>query len=188
MTFGRSSKIQCRNSRGFTLLEVLVSLTIMALITGVAFAGLQIGIDSWQRGTRRIQELDQRISVERFLERQLPLAIEGQFKGNSTTLQFISSYSLANGPSDPMTVKYTLESGNLIYSETPLAKYTAGFSDAGVTQSLGRFVNVRFGYLGMDSLGNPTWLNEWDGPTPPRVVRFEINEDVMILPMVNLHE
>ena len=40
----------CRNKRGFTLIEVLVSLTIMALITGVAFAGLSIGIDSWRRG------------------------------------------------------------------------------------------------------------------------------------------
>jgi general secretion pathway protein J len=188
MTSGLSSKIHCRNNRGFTLLEVLVSLTIMALITGIAFAGLRIGIDSWERGTRRIQELDQRISVERFLERQLPLAIEGQFKGNRTILEFISSYSLANGPGDPMTVKYSFESGDLIYSETPLAKYTAGFSDAGVTQSLGRFANVRFGYLGDDSLGKPAWFDEWDGSKPPAVVRFEINKDVMILPMVNRHE
>jgi len=185
MTSGPASKNRCRNNRGFTLIEVLVSLTIMALITGIAFAGLRVGIDSWERGTRRIQELDRRVSVERLLERQLPLAIAGQFKGSGTTLQFVSPYSLANGPDDPMTVTYSFESGNLIYSETPLAKYTAGSSDADVMQSLGAFTNVRFRYAGKDPLGNRAWLDEWDASTPPPVVRFEINKDVMILPMVN---
>ena len=146
MTSGLPLKIHSRNRRGFTLIEVLVSLTIMALITGIAFAGLSVGINSWERGTRRIQELDRRVSVERLLERQLPLAMEGLFKGNNTTLEFVSSYSLANGSGDPVTVKYSFESGNLIYSETPLAKYTAGYSDAGVMQSLGGFANLRFSY------------------------------------------
>jgi prepilin-type N-terminal cleavage/methylation domain-containing protein len=186
MTSGLSSKTHCRNNRGFTLIEVLVSLTIMALITGIAFAGLRVGIDSWERGTRRIQELDRRVSVERLIERQLPLAREGVFKANTSTLQFISSYSLANGPGDPMAVTYSFESGNLIYSETPLAKYTAGYSDASVTQSLGGFTNVRFGYAGKDPVQNRVvWLNEWNDGTPPPVVRVEINQDVMVLPMVN---
>src|SRR5262249_44617492 len=103
-----------------------------------------------------------------------------------TTLQFISPYSLANGPGDPMAVMYSFESGNLIYTETPLAKYTAGNSDAGAMQSLGGFTNIRFGYAGKDPVTNrPAWLDEWNDRTPPPVVRFEINKDVMILPMVN---
>jgi prepilin-type N-terminal cleavage/methylation domain-containing protein len=186
MTSGLSSKTHCRNSRGFTLIEVLVSLTIMALITGIAFAGLRVGIDSWERGTRRIQELDRRVSVERLVGRQIPLASEGEFKGDSTTLQFISSYSLVNGPGDAMVVKYSFESGDLTYSETPLAKYTAGYADASVSQSLGGFANVSFGYAGKDPVANRVvWLPEWDNRTPPPVVRVEINNDVMILPIVN---
>src|SRR5262245_59023064 len=135
MTSVLPSKIHSRNSRGFTLIEVLVSLTIMALITGVAFSGLSAGIDSWERGTRRIQELDRRVSVERLIGRQLPLAAEGLFDGNNTALEFVSSYSLANGSGDPMTVKYSFESGNLIYSETPMTKYAAGYSETAVEQS-----------------------------------------------------
>jgi prepilin-type N-terminal cleavage/methylation domain-containing protein len=185
MTSGLSSKIHCRNNGGFTLIEVLVSLTIMALITGIAFAGLRVGIDSWQRGTRRIQELDRRVSVERLLGRQLPLAIVGQLKGNGTTLQFVSSYSLANGPGDPMVVTYSFEAGNLIYNETPQSKYTEGDADAGVMQSLGGFTNVRFRYLGRDPLEHLVWLDEWEASNLPPVVRVEINQDVMTLPMVN---
>jgi hypothetical protein len=84
-----------------------------------------------------------------------------------------------------MAVKYSFEAGKLVYSETPLAKYTAGYSDAEVNQSLGAFTDVRFSYLGRDSLGNRSWLNEWKDQTPPSVVRVEINKDVMILPMAN---
>jgi prepilin-type N-terminal cleavage/methylation domain-containing protein len=185
MTSLRSLKMHFHDKRGFTLIEVLVSLSIMALITGIAFSGLSAGIDSWERGTRRIQELDRRVSVERLLARQLPLATKGQFEGNSTTLEFVSSYSLANGPGDPMTVKYSFESGNLVYSEIPLAKYTAGYGEAAVMQSLGAFTEVRFSYLGRDSLGNRAWVNEWKSDSPPPVVRFEINKDVMIVPIMN---
>src|SRR5262245_35467870 len=74
----RRTRVEFHNNRGFTLIEVLVSLSIMALITGIAFSGLSAGIDSWERGTRRIQELDRRVSVERLLARQLPLATKGQ--------------------------------------------------------------------------------------------------------------
>ena len=185
MTSRLPSTIHSRNNRGFTLIEVLVSLSIMALITGVAFSGLSVGIDSWERGTRRIQELDRRVSVERLLGRQLPLATVGVFEGNSGTLEFVAPYSLANGPGDPMAVKYSFEAGKLVYRETPLAEYTAGYSDAAVNQSLGAFTDVRFSYLGRDSLGNRSWLNEWQDQTPPSVVRVEINKDVMILPMAN---
>jgi len=185
MIFERPSKKHCRNNRGFTLIEVLVSLTIMALITGIAFAGLRVGIDSWERGTRRIQELDRRVSVERLIERQLPLAIPGQFKANRTTLQFVSPYSLANGPDDAMAITYTFEAGSLAYSETPLAKFAAGDTEGSLMQSLGAFTGVRFGFAGNDPLGKPAWLDEWDSRTPPPVVRVEINKDVMVLPIVN---
>jgi len=185
MTSGLPSTMHSRSKRGFTLIEVLVSLSIMALITGVAFSGLSVGINSWERGTRRIQELDRRVSVERLLGRQLPLATQRNFEGDNATLEFVAPYSLANGPSDPMAVKYSFESGNLVYVETPLAEYTAGFSEAVVKQSLGAFTDVRFSYLGRDSLGNLSWLNEWKGATPPSVVRVAINKDVIILPMVN---
>jgi prepilin-type N-terminal cleavage/methylation domain-containing protein len=177
--------MRSRNSRGFTLIEVIVAMTIMALITGIAFAGLSAGIDSWQRGTRKIQELDRRTSVERLIERQLPLATPGQLKGSGTELQFVSTYSLWNGPGDPMAVTYSFESGNLVYSETPLAKYTAGYPEAGLMQSLGNFANFHWGYLGKDALDHQAWLDQWNSNALPAVIRVEVDKDVMIIPMVN---
>jgi prepilin-type N-terminal cleavage/methylation domain-containing protein len=185
MTFRLRSKKCYRADGGFTLIEVLVSLMIMALIAGVAFAGLSAGLDSWQRGSRKIQEMDRRVSVERLFKRQLSVAARGQFQGDTTNLQFVSPYSLANGPTDLMAVKYSFNSGNLSYTELPLAKYTAEYSDAGLAQSLGGFTRVQFAYLGRDLLGQLAWLNEWTSESLPAVVRVQVDDDVMIVRMVN---
>ena len=157
----------------------------MALITGVAFAGLSAGLDSWQRGSRKIQEIDRRISVERLFKRQLSVAVRGKFQGDTTSLVFVSPYSLENGPTNLMAVRYSFSTGNLSYSEVPIAQYTAEFSDAGLAQSLGNFTNVQFEYLGRDLLGQLAWLNEWNSESLPAVVRVQVDDDVMIVPMVN---
>src|SRR5436853_7547543 len=102
-------KRRSHGNRGFTLLEVLVSLTIMALITSVAFAGLSIGIDSWHRGSRKIDELDRRFALERVIQRQIATANQ-IFRGDRDQLEFSTTYSLANGSGDPVWVKYVLES------------------------------------------------------------------------------
>src|SRR5262245_25475534 len=121
-------KRSIHSNGGFTLLEVLVSLTIMALITGVAFAGFSIGIDSWRRGTRRIEDLDRRFAVERLLQRQIAMADSQIFNGDTHQLEFTSTYSLANGPGEPVWIKYQMDADGLKYSEVPLAEYLPGQS------------------------------------------------------------
>src|SRR2546423_8471650 len=105
MTWALGFKRPTRGSDGFTLLEVLVSLTIMALITSVAFAGLSIGIDSWHRGSRKIDELDRRFALERVIQRQIATANQ-IFRGDRDQLEFSTTYSLANVSGDPEWVTY----------------------------------------------------------------------------------
>jgi hypothetical protein len=156
----------------------------MALITGIAFAGLSVGLDTWQRGTRKIQDLDRRVSLERLLRRQLSVS-SGGLKGTTSTLEFASQYSLANGLGDDLAVKYTFESGNLLYVETPLAQYMPDSSSNEVTQSLGGFTKIGFAFLNDDALGKPTWFEQWDYERLPSAIRITVDQDVMTVPMVN---
>ena len=174
-----------RSDRGFTLIEVLVSLTILAMITGVAFAGLGIGIDSWQRGTRRIEELDRRFSVERLVQRQLALAVPGLFEGSGNQVEFISNYSLVNGTSDPVVVQYSFDAGRLSYNETPLPQYTPESTTPTISQILGDFSQIQFRYLATDRQGQMSWLTDWNVEGVPSVVEVRIGEDILIIPTVN---
>src|SRR5579884_1301579 len=128
MTSLKHSTRRFRN-RGFTLVEVMISLVIMTAIVTVAFAGLSVGLNGWDRGTKRIDKLEQRATIERLLRRQLALAdpTEGRakiedkpvvlFRGTSNRIDFVSNYSLADGPSDFRKIGYLFDGTNFRYEE-----------------------------------------------------------------------
>ena len=172
--------------RGFTLIEVLVSLTIMALIAGVAFAGLSVAIDSWRKGSQKIEELDQRFALERLVQRQVSLADAQLFRGNDRELQFISSYSLVNGPGEPVWVKYVADAGKFVYPEIPLAEYVPEHPELAFTETFGSFSQVGFRYLTMNRDGQAGWAMEWTQEKElPHVVRVQIGDDALAIPLVN---
>jgi prepilin-type N-terminal cleavage/methylation domain-containing protein len=179
------SKLYSRNKRGFTLIEVLVSLTIMASITAVAFAGLSIGIDTWQRGSRKIEELDRTFALERLLNRQVAVADPQLFLGGVRELEFVSTYSLANGSGDPVRVKYWFDSGKLLYAEMPAADYSSEAVGAVINQTIGSFSQISFRYLGRDQGGQAAWVSEWTQNGLPPAVQVQIGSDVLTIPTVN---
>ena len=60
-----------RQSRGFTLVEVVIALTIVATLLVVLFAGLRVGLAAWQRGDERSQALERARSVNQIVTRTL---------------------------------------------------------------------------------------------------------------------
>lgn len=52
-----------RSARGFTLLEVIVSFTILALVSGIVFVGLRFALNAYDRAQERIE----RSAVQRAL-------------------------------------------------------------------------------------------------------------------------
>jgi prepilin-type N-terminal cleavage/methylation domain-containing protein len=171
-------------NRGFTLLEVLVSLTIMALITGVAFAGFAVAINSWERGSKKIEELDRRFALERLLQRQIALAYPTAFRGEDRRLEFTSSYSLANGSGYPVRVKYESDGNDFVYSEIPAEEYAPGHEADAVQQRFTGLAPGSLHYLQTTPNGLHDWVNQ-QTDTLPLAVRVEIAGDVLVVPMVN---
>ena len=178
--------MRSRGSCGFTLIEVLVSLTIMAMIVAVAFAGLSVGVDSWQRGSQKIDEMDRRFALERVMQRQVALADSRLFEGTDRELEFRSTYSLVNGPGDPVWVRYRVDSDKFLYAEMPLPDYSPERSTEVATQNLGSFSPIVFRYLGRTAAAEPVWLSDWSNQMGlPAAVRFQIAGDVITVPVVN---
>jgi hypothetical protein len=156
----------------------------MALITGVAFAGFAIAINSWERGTKKIDELDRRFAVERLLQRQIGLAYPTAFRGDDRSMEFASSYSLAYGPGYPVQVKYESDGKDFVYSEIPVAQYAPG-SDAQIaTQKFMGLAPGSLRYLHTMPNGVHEWTNQ-ETEGLPLAVRLEIAGDVLVVPMVN---
>src|SRR5215467_3861151 len=183
MIYGTVSRRPFPNKQGFTLLEVLVSLTIMGIITSVAFAGLSIGIDTWRRGTRKIDELDRRLLLERLIQRQIAFA-DNVFKGDRNQLEFSTTYSMANGPGDAVWVKYVIGPANWMYSEAPLAQYVSDEPVPAVKQTFTVVSANGFKYL-YDVPGNQRdWFYEVSKDIP-LAVRVDISGEVLTVPVAS---
>ena len=103
MKNGRSTR-KSRDIEGFTLLEMVVAVTLVAIIALALWAVLRISIASWQRGTRFIDENQQHRAMLDLVEKQLastfgviaPLDLQGDgglypiFFGTDTGIQFVS--------------------------------------------------------------------------------------------------
>src|SRR5690349_20805308 len=126
-------RMRCRTNHGFTLIEVVVSLVIMSMVVTVAFSGFRIGINAWERGGRVVEEMDKRTTLEHLIQRQLasayPLQVSVEkesvilFRGTASRIDFVSDYSLADGPVDFRKISYALDGGRFLYGEQALFGY-----------------------------------------------------------------
>jgi general secretion pathway protein J len=89
-----------RRHRGFTLLEVLVAVVVMAVIMTTAFGALRLGVRSWEAGVVRASANDTFHAVANLLRRQVSQAIPMTwpddtteriaFEGTSSQLRFVA--------------------------------------------------------------------------------------------------
>ena len=64
--------------RGFTLIEVVIALTIVATLLVVMFSGLRVGMAAWQRGEERAELLERTRSLTQVLARSLNATLSYQ--------------------------------------------------------------------------------------------------------------
>lgn len=68
---------------GFTLIEILISLTILSLVLGVIMGGFRLGNRTWEKGEQRLEELQRLRSVFQFLVQDIKSCIRMQRQPDS---------------------------------------------------------------------------------------------------------
>jgi general secretion pathway protein J len=94
------------HSKGFTLLELIIALTIVAVIVVIIFGALRIGIRAWEKGERDM-DVRQRQRIVLELKRQLASTTakdawsrDGQLaslKGDGKSIEFVSHIPITPG-------------------------------------------------------------------------------------------
>ena len=88
-------------SAGFTLLELLIAITLLGLLMAALFGGLRLGARAWERGEERLDESGRLQVVQNFLRERLgeayPLSTDDQagrpmlaFEGSSDAVRFVT--------------------------------------------------------------------------------------------------
>jgi general secretion pathway protein J len=176
---------------GFTLLEVLVSVTLIALMAVAISELFSLSMRSWSRGMAFIDTNQRYRSLTGSVQKQIASAyplftsqLDSQqsgttrfpiFIGDESTLQFVSFNSFQFAASPGLTfVKYEFaENSNggysLIETETPYTGQLpddAALEQARVTNVFDNLTDCTFEYYSVgDANNSPQWLTEWNGQT-----------------------
>lgn len=184
---GPGRKQDQMNEKGFTLMELLISLAILSIIVVIALGGFRMGVQAWEKGEKDIHASSvKRIVVSLFQEQLSSLCtrkIRNHGKkpeyltGDATSLRFITAKGLLPGHEEGLfAVEYQVE-------ETESGKKRLGVREEPVETR--RLIvntpqdeqaeekqlypvleypgNLQFSFLESQSVDGYTWVDEWKG-------------------------
>ena len=183
-----------RSGAGFTLVELLVALTLLGLLSGLVFGGFRFGVRAWERVDAHVDHASEIQWAQAFLRRRLSEAAPVRpatkqrnrpvlFEGTSTTLAFVTVLAVHGEVGGHSVLKLDLRrrdgAGALILGWAP---HRFDAEDLGVQELDERVLidgveRVEFAYFGRadPEQARPDWRDEWrDAERLPRLVRIRL--------------
>jgi general secretion pathway protein J len=179
--------------RGFTLIEVVIALAIVAALLTVMFGGLRVGVAAWRQGDARAEALQHTRSVSQLLTRALagahpyragaagPEAARLVFVGESDRIAFVTATPPMPFPV-PIAfaaVAITRDGSGLVFWQKPLPdrdpfeRLAPVVTDATVAALRLRYRRPTDPARAQDG----AWDDRWDGaqePTLPAAVEIRL--------------
>jgi general secretion pathway protein J len=183
------------STRGFTLIEVLVAMTLFSVMLVLLFGSLKISAESWERGENKITQVNKAAAVynffQRYLQNVMPLWSDTNkadrvfsFQGQKNALKFVSVRPASFiGPREQV---YTVSLERVgreqalkvtIMPFFPSAEGEEWRSDEEIL--LHRVNSLSFEYFGLEDGGdNPHWQDDWSGRAQlPKLIKIRIDAD-----------
>ena len=192
---------------GFTLLELMISISIVAVMAVIIFSAFRISIRAWEKGTNHVEENQKIRFVYDMVRRQLSSIVTENItnngkkpyylRGDALSLSFVTRIPLTEAGSDRFTmIKYKFEpekpkddqgdeGKNLLYFEKDAVLKipdvdTGEPSEAPPYVLLSGVKSIFFEYLKLDDRDQLRWRDLWD-PTIENA--FPLAVRVTIIPV-----
>jgi general secretion pathway protein J len=173
-------------SLGFTLIEVVITLTVLSLILLIILGAFRLGLSAWEKGESTKEEYQKVRIISQLISQQIksivPYKIKTQkaegdylaFEGKVRSLRFVSAFPIKG--KQPEGFVYTIyefkeggrEGGRLVlYEQRALTRnfFEEEPKEEGAVSLLEGISNVRFEYYREeDPLKNQKeeWVEEWN--------------------------
>ena len=189
----RISNLDFRLQAGFTLLEVLMAIMLLALLLAGAYSGIHTSVKAMHSGERLIERIDRVRTVQGFLRHQLsrmlPLAYAQtenggfMFEGDRTYMRFVAPMPGYLSRGGPYVQTLSLKSGQngmrLVFSGAMLNGFDVNEEKAAERDPVVLLDHIQeggFSYRSLDEQGQLLpWTSSWDDPSiTPLMVQVQL--------------
>ena len=182
---------------GFTLLEILIGMSIMSIMMLLLFASLRICVQNWNAGEKKIAQVSQAAIIQNFLQSKLHATVpldgdfleepQFSFQGSQGEIQFVAAMPASAGRLGLQLFKMNLQSAGRSEAGSVLQVEMQPFFPQGDSDEpwvekpviiLRKIKSLQFGYFGADSESrdsDSSWQNDWtERASLPRLVSIDI--------------
>jgi general secretion pathway protein J len=193
-----------KSGQGFTLIEVLLAMTLLSVMMTLLFASLKICAESWEKGEKKIFEVSETAGVVNFFQRHLVMAKplwndftqeerSFSFQGDSQSLQFVSSFPASAGRAglQLFTVRWVNENRENLIKVTIVPFYPVAEGDDWLTEEetlIKGVADFSLAYFGPEEGETENrWLDQWlERDHLPKLIRIKIKlENDVFWPEMN---
>lgn len=181
-----------KSGQGFTLIEVLLAMTLLSVMMTLLFVSLKICAESWEKGEKKIFEVSETAGVVNFFQRHLVMAKPlwndftqeerlFSFQGDRQSLQFVSSFPASAGRAglQLFNIRLVKENRENLIKVTIVPFYPVAEGDDWLTEEetlIKGVADVSLAYFGQEEGETESrWLDQWRGRDQlPKLVRIKI--------------
>jgi general secretion pathway protein J len=184
----RCNRLQ--NQGGFTLLEMLIAITLLAMLSVMLLGGMRLGGRVWERSVKEIDQTDETRIARDFIRAALAGAYPQLdksdpthpvigFIGEATSLRFLAPMPQALGSAGFAQMSlYVEEAGDtrrLILGLRPELAFEDAKSPS-PSVLLSKMQTVEFSYFGAEEAGKaPVWQDHWKSAIAlPKLIRLRV--------------
>ncbi|WP_024298953.1 prepilin-type N-terminal cleavage/methylation domain-containing protein [Methylomicrobium lacus] len=182
-----------KSVQGFTLIEVLLAMTLLSVMMTLLFVSLKMCAESWEKGEKKIFEVSETAGVVNFFQRHLVMAKPlwndftkeerlFSFQGDRQTLQFVSSFPASAGRAglQLFTIQLLNENRENVIKVTIAPFYPVAEGDEWITEeeTLIRHVgNFSLAYFGQEAGESESrWQDQWlQREELPKLVKIKVD-------------
>lgn len=191
-------------NKGFTLLELLIGLALLAMLMVMIFSALNLGIRAWDSGEARVGEAAQQRIVQSFIRREFnqlfPVRWRGipeskiAFEGGKDEIRFVTALNLDAGLKDgglqwahlQLRDDASAPRGKALYLKRESfdlqAKDWTALDNVPAKQStklIGGIASMEISYFGAENdTVDAQWTNEWTNPLRmPQLIKFSFKTE-----------
>lgn len=177
------------NPRGFTLLELLISMSLFLLVIVIIGGSLRLGFRSIGAAEGKSDAMERFRSSWEIIMNQIqsaaPLTYDDDgakkyyFKGDANHLQFVTTRSAWGDEQGSVIVSYRLESGERGRKALYASERSGVNEDIREVMLFDDLKTLSFSYFGREALGaEGTWTEQWDDPARyPEQVKMNLLGD-----------